>query len=302
VERSDLARPADPPLCPACRAAIEGLPQPIAGYRLVRELGRGRMGIVYLALRSADGAVVALKTIAPAVDPSPGDVRRFLREAEVLRRLDHPNIVAFRDMGESNGALYFAMDYVPGTDAQRLLKDQGPLPIRRAVRLVCQVLQALEYTHGRQLVHRDVKPANLLVTEATGQEVVKLADFGLARVYESSKLSGLTLTGDVGGTVPYLAPEQILDLRGARPPADQYSSAATLYHLLTDCFVYDLPKGDFPNQLLMVLQSPPVDVRTRRADVPDTLACVIHRGLAKEPERRFADVTAMREALLPFCQ
>jgi serine/threonine-protein kinase len=300
VERSDRTQAAGPPLCPACRADVRGMPQPIAGYQLVRELGRGGMGIVYLALRSADGAVVALKTIAPAVDPSPGDVQRFLREAEVLRRLDHPNIVAFRDMGESNGVLYFATDYVPGTDALRLLADQGPLPIRRAVGLVCQLLQALEYAHGRGLVHRDVKPANLLVTEAAGREVAKLADFGLARVYESSRLSGLTLKGDVGGTVPYLAPEQILDLRGARPPADQYSAAATLYHLLTDRFVYDLPQGDFPNQLLMVLQSPPVDVRSRRADVPEALARAIHRGLAKEPERRFADVTALREALLPF--
>src|SRR5262249_40419878 len=148
----------------------------------------------------------------------------------------------FREMGESNGQLYFAMDYVPGTDAGRLLKAHGPLPAGRAVALVCQLLEALEYAHAKGYVHRDIKPANLLVTEIGGREVAKLADFGLARVYQTSRLSGLTMMGDRGGTIAFVAPEQLTHFRDAKPAVDQYSAGATLYNLLTQRFVYDLPK------------------------------------------------------------
>src|SRR5207247_6873114 len=108
-----------PPLCPGCIAASQAHPQPIAGYRIVRELGRGAMGIVTVAIRLADGRAVALKTITPKSVATPHDVARFLREANILRELDHPHIVAFRDMGESSGRFYFTMDYVHGTDAGR---------------------------------------------------------------------------------------------------------------------------------------------------------------------------------------
>src|SRR5262249_39332353 len=144
----------------------------------------------------------------------------------------HPNIVAFQEMGESEGRLYFAMDYVRGTDAAALLKEHGPLPVARAVGLVRQMLRALDYAHAKQFVHRDIKPANLLVAGAGGQETARLADFGLARVYQASQLSGLTMTGDIGGTVAFMAPEQITNYREAKPPVDQYAAAASLYNLL----------------------------------------------------------------------
>jgi serine/threonine-protein kinase len=151
------------PLCPICIQQIRNQDQPIAGYRIVRELGSGGMGVVFLALREADGTAVALKTITPAIIPSEKDVARFLREADILRALDHPKIVACRDVGEAKGQLYFAMEYVPGRDAKHLLQEyDGPLPIDRAVALVCQLLKALQYAHGRKFVHRDIKPANLL--------------------------------------------------------------------------------------------------------------------------------------------
>jgi serine/threonine-protein kinase len=257
------------------------------------------MGFVHLALRVADGAVLALKTITPEVAGTQADVARFLREANTLRQLDHPNIVAFRDMGESADRLYFAMEFIRGTDAHRLLRAHGPLPVRRAVGLTCQLLEALEYAHAKGFVHRDIKPANVLVTEVAGQEGVKLTDFGLARVYQASTISGLTLKGEVAGTIAFLAPEQITNFREAKPAADQYSAAASLYNLLTSSFVYDLPRL-FQDQLLMILQGKPVPIRKRRADIPDGLAGVIHRALAREPKDRFADVSAMREALVPY--
>src|SRR5262249_22179612 len=153
--------------------------------------------------------------ISPATAGSPMEVQRFLREAKILRELRHPHIVAFRDMGEVDGLLYIAMDLVTGTDAQGLLRREGPLATSRAVRLVCQLLEALEYAHARGFVHRDIKPGNLLLMQENGREVVKLVDFGLARVYQESSMSGLTMTGDLGGTLAFMAPEQITSFRSA---------------------------------------------------------------------------------------
>jgi serine/threonine-protein kinase len=257
------------------------------------------MGLVYLALRQTDGLLMAVKTIIPAVAGSSAQVERFLREANILRELNHPHIVAFRDMNEANGVMYFAMDYVRGTDAARLLRQQGTFTVGRAVNLVCQLLDALAYAHARRIVHRDIKPSNLLVTPDGQQELVKVADFGLARVYQSSNLSGLTMTGDIGGTVAYMPPEQITEYREARPAADQYSAAATLYNLLTGAYIYNLP-GEFQKQLLMILHDDPVPILSRRPDLPEGLAQVIHRALSRNPEDRWPDAAAMCEALLPY--
>jgi serine/threonine-protein kinase len=287
-----------PRICPACREQIRRQPQPIPDYHLVRELGRGGMGIVYLAV-AATGRAVALKAITPAVAGSRGHVDRFLREARILQQLDHPNIVAFRAMGEAGGQLYFAMDFVRGIDGERLVKGQGPLAVGRAVGLVCQLLQALEYAQAKGFVHRDIKPANLLIVTEGGRETVKLADFGLARVYQASELSGLTLKGEMGGTIAYMAPEQISSFREAKPEVDQYAAAATLYNLLTGHLIFDLPRNT-ADRILMILQDEPVAIRQRRANLPEPLAAIIHRALAREPHERFAHVRDLRKALLPY--
>jgi serine/threonine-protein kinase len=273
--------------------------QPVPGYRIVRELGRGAMGVVYLAQRLADGTAVALKTITPAVSGTPNLLARFLREASILRELVHPHIVTFQEMGQTDDLLWFAMDYVPGTDAGHFLEQHGPTPVGRAVGWICQVLLALEYAHGRGFVHRDIKPANVLITDVGGGEAVKLADFGLARHYHDSKLSGLTLTGSVGGTIAFMAPEQITHFREAKPPSDQYSAAATLYNLLTGCYVYDFPPRS-QGRLALILGKPPVPLRQRRPDLPEELAAVIHRALARDPAERFSDAGQMRQALRRF--
>jgi pSer/pThr/pTyr-binding forkhead associated (FHA) protein len=288
-------------VCRVCRDAAAREGQRVAGYLILRELGRGGMGVVFLALREDDGSLVALKTIVPTVSGARNQVSLFLREARILEHLDHPNIVAFQEMGESEGRLYFAMDYVRGTDAAALLKEHGPLPVARAVGLVRQLLRALDYAHAKQFVHRDIKPANLLVAEEDGQEVARLADFGLARVYQASQLSGLTMTGDIGGTVAFMAPEQITNYREAKPAVDQYAAAASLYQLLTGKLPFDLPRTS-QERLLMILHEEPVPIRERRPDLPAELAEVIHRALAKEPDERFAGVKALRQALRPFAR
>jgi eukaryotic-like serine/threonine-protein kinase len=279
---------------------MRGYGQPVPGYRLLRELGRGGTGVVYLAARDGDGTLVALKTILPAVEASPKEVQKFLREADILRQLNHPRIVRFLDMNITGGQLWFAMEFIPGTDAARLLKKHGPLPVERAVRLVCQALKALEYAHARGFIHRDIKPANLLVTRRrSGREVAVLADFGLARVYQASQLSGLTMTGAMGGTPMFMPPEQITHYRQARPAADQYAAAMTLYNLLTGRYGFDLPE-QFKHWITMILEDDPIPLRQRRPELPAELEAVVHRALHKDPEGRFPDVRAFRMALKTF--
>jgi serine/threonine-protein kinase len=296
----DLFPPDLAPICRVCQEEVRQHDQSFDDYLVVRRLGVGGMGVVSLALRKADGMPVAIKTITPAVNAEPRDLQRFLREAAILRDLLHPKIVAFREMGTVDDRPYIVMDYVRGTDASRLVKAEGPLAIGRAVGLVCQLLEALEYAHAKNYVHRDIKPANLLLTHEDGREVVKVADFGLARIYQASKLSGVTLKGDVGGTIAYMPPEQLTNFREAKPAADRYAAGATLYNLLTNSLIYDLPRR-YEMQMLKILHEDPVRIQDRRADIPDDLAEMIHRALLREPDERFADVTEMREALLPFC-
>jgi serine/threonine-protein kinase len=285
---------------PAPRSGSTKPPSSIAGYEIVEELGRGGMGVVYRALRPSDGLDVAIKTIHPAVVAGEREVQRFLREAQILCTLRHPNIVGFHQMGREGDLFYIVMDYVRGEDAKKLLEEQRRLPAARAVRLVCDVLEALQYAHGHRFVHRDVKPANMLVAESGRAEVCRLADFGLARVYHATKLSGLTVLGNVGGTVPYMAPEQITNYRDARPPADQYATAATLYHLLSGCYTHDFDEERGEQQLKNILVRQPVPIAERCGHIPSGLSAAIHRALAKDPTRRFPNVAAFREALQPF--
>jgi hypothetical protein len=287
-------------LCTKCAAQSRSLPQPIKGYQIVREIGHGSMGVVSLALSETTAQAVAVKTITPAAAGTPAAVERFRREARTLRALNHPNIIALLDEGESNGILYFVMQYVEGTDAGKLLRRDGAMPVRRAIRLMGPALDALAHAHSNGFVHRDIKPSNLLVTETGGVEKVWLADFGLARVYQASEMSGLTFNGDIGGTVAFMPPEQITEYRDAKPPSDQYAAAASLYNLLTGRYVYDLPEHDFQRSLLIVLSDDPVPIEKRRTDLPRGLPQVIKKALAREPGDRFADVAGFRSALRPF--
>jgi serine/threonine-protein kinase len=267
----------------------------LPGYRVLREVGRGGMGVVYEAL-APEGGRVAVKTVLPAVRPNTTEVERFLREADILARLEHPNVVRFLAAGQTGSHLFFVMEFVEGANASHLVRDLGPLPIARAVGWTCQLLEALTCAHASGFVHRDIKPGNLLVTP---DDRVKLADFGLARAYQDSPMSGLTLTGAVGGTPEFMAPEQVLHFRSVGPAADQYAAAATLYYLLTARRLHDAA-GRPATLFKLILQSDPVQLHTRRADVPPGLAAAVHRALSRQPEGRFPDANSFRLALLPY--
>lgn len=158
------------------------------------------------------------------------------------------------------------------------------------------MLDALEYAHERGYVHRDIKPPNVMIQHTEGKDLVWLTDFGLARTYQASRLSGLTLTGELGGTTKFMPREQILSFREAGPAVDQYSAAATLYMLLTNQHVYDYP-DEFSAQLSMILTSVTVPLDKRRDDLPPGLVQAIQRALACEVGERFADVAGFRNAI-----
>jgi len=271
----------------------------IAGYRVGDKLGEGGMGVVYRATHLASGDEVAVKTIRPAGALTVPAVTKFVREADIVRRLAHPGIVTFRDSGVAGGRVWFAMEYVPGANAGEVAKKNKPLAVGRAVGWMVQALDALAYAHAEGFVHRDVKPENLLVTTAGGREVVKVADFGLARAYEASPLSGLTLTGQAGGTVAFMPPEQVLDMRSVKPSADQYAAGATLYRLLTGHHVHP-PSGSVQAHLRRVLEEDATPIRTHRPDLPAGLAKAVHRALSRAAADRFPDVTAFATAVRPF--
>jgi serine/threonine protein kinase len=226
----------------------------------------------------------------------PHRIARFLRETRVLSQLRHPNVVRSLDVGTAGPAVFLVMEYERGPDAARVVRDRGPVAVRPAVKLVCQALAGLAHAHARGFVHRDVKPANLLIGRTGGKRMVKLADFGLARAYNESALSGLTFHGDVTGTPAFMAPEQITHYRDVGPAADQYSAAATLYHLLSAAYPHDLPK-DLAGAFTAVLTSEPVPLRDRRLGVPEPVASAVHKALSRDPNARFKDIQDFARAL-----
>lgn len=270
-----------------------------AGYQIDREIGRGGMGVVYRATREKDGLPVAIKTIRPVVGVGRKPIDRFLREGRILSALDHKNIISFREFGDADGVIYLVMDFVEGDDLGVRLRERGPEPVSKAVRIICQVLSGLAHAHSKGFVHRDIKPSNILLHRDGASRTPKLADFGLARVYEASRISGLTMQGEIGGTPAYMAPEQVTHYRLVKPPADQYAAAATLYKILTGYYIHDLPK-DLGASIGMIVSANPVPIIERRSDLPEGLADVIHKALRREPEDRYPDVMCFRKELARF--
>jgi serine/threonine-protein kinase len=271
----------------------------IPGYRLEKLVGRGSMGDVYRAHRISDGAHVAVKVISLLEGITGRHVERFLREARILSSLDHRNIVRYLDSGQSDGLVYLVMELIDGPDTAKVVKRGGALDVPTATRMTVQAIDGLAHAHASGFIHRDVKPANLLLGREKGKRVVKLADFGLARCYEASGMSGRTLHGEIGGTPAFMAPEQVTHYRDVLPVSDQYSIAATLYFLLTGKYPLNFA-SDPKEQLVQIATEPRVPIRSLRPSIPAGLAVVIHKGMANEPEDRYADVLEFREALKPF--
>ncbi|WP_458315897.1 serine/threonine-protein kinase [Mycolicibacterium brisbanense] len=266
-----------------------------AGYSIQRLLGAGGMGEVYLAQHPRLPRLDALKILSTDTTRDDEFRARFTREAELAATLWHPHIVGVHDRGEFEGHLWISMDYVEGTDARHMVEKQYPagMPYEDVVEIVTAVAEALDFAHERRLLHRDVKPANILVTTptASARRRVLLTDFGIAR--EADDVSGLTETNMAIGTVAYVAPEQ-LSSKALDGRADQYALAATAFHLLTGA-----PLFDDANRIVVAgkhLNTPPPRLSERRPDLAH-LDAAMAKALAKNPDQRYARCIDFARAL-----
>ncbi|WP_067826623.1 serine/threonine-protein kinase [Nocardia inohanensis] len=267
------------------------LDETFAGYRLLRVLGAGGMGTVYLAEHPRLPRQLALKLLNLDIAAQREWRDRFEREANLVARLDHPNIVAVQDRGVHDGRLWIAMQYVHGTDAARL--DPRGVSVERALRVIAETGAALDYAHSCGILHRDVKPANILLSapESGRAERAVLTDFGIARLADSN--TQLTTTGTFSATLAYASPEQLsgepLDHR-----SDQYSLACSLFTMLAGQPPFAATN---PGQVVAGHLNKPVPaLRLVRADVPEALDAVIARAMAKNRDQRFASCTAFAQA------
>jgi formylglycine-generating enzyme required for sulfatase activity/serine/threonine protein kinase len=259
-------------------------------YVVLDKLGEGGMGVVLRARHRRMKRTVAIKVLSSAAMKQAGAVDRFHREVEAVAKLSHPNIVTAYDADEHRGMHYLAMEYVEGHDLASVVKEHGPLPVQQAVECILQAARGLQYAHSKGIVHRDIKPGNLLLDK---EGTVKILDMGLARIAGAEAALGgaepLTTTGQVMGTCDYMAPEQSLDTHQADARADIYSLGCTFYRLLTGNPPYQAET--FAKLFLMHLESPIPSLCDARPDVPKTLDAVCQRMLAKKPENRYQSMT-----------
>ncbi len=301
---SDAAQPA---------AATSPAPKTVEGrvfgeYTVLDRLGAGGMGEVFKARHRRMNRIVAIKVLASAAMRSPDAVKRFQREVEAAARLSHPNIVTAYDAGEQDGVHYLVMEYVAGRDLSSLLRERGPLPPADVVNYLVQAARGLGYAHNKGVVHRDIKPGNLLLDE---EGTVKVLDMGLARFDAAAgdvltaAQEGLTQSGQVMGTVDYMAPEQAFDTRQADARADIYSLGCTMYRLLTGESLFT---GETLVQKLLAHREQAIpSLRAARPELSEALDRILARMVAKQPQERYAsmgelihDLEAVHSRSLPL--
>lgn len=245
----------------------------IAGYRLLEKIGSGSMGTVYKATQLSLQRTVAIKILSPHLARDPRYVERFLREARAVARLSHPNVISGIDVGEAEGVRYFVMEFASGLTVQKLLDRGGPMDESRVARIALQIARALEHAHEAGLVHRDVKPDNILIT---GDGVAKLCDLGLAK---DRPESGVSL-----GTPYYISPEQAEGITDVDIRSDLYAFGATLYHMLAG-----RPPFEGRAQVVMAkhVKEEPPPLRSLAPDVSPEMEEIVHRLLRKDRNQRF---------------
>ena len=284
----------------------------IADYEIIRKLGGGTMGLVFLAHNQIMGRDEVLKLISRDIIDSPGVLDRFLREIRAVARLRHPNIVAAYFAFRAGGSLVFAMEYVEGLDLARMVKAKGPMPVSHACSFIHQAALGLQHAHQAGMVHRDIKPGNLMLTREGDRAIIKVLDFGIAKAgreqevldpapndegRELNRSSDLTAFGQMMGTPAFIAPEQIVDAQKADIRADIYSLGCTLYFLLSG-------RAPFEGATMDVLrahrstEAQPLNLV--RSEVPAELAEVVAKMMAKKPAQRFKEPAEVAKALTPF--
>lgn len=258
-------------------------------YEVEREIGRGGNARIFLA-RDPGGCAVALKILHPELLVSVA-ADRFLREIKLASQLDHPHIARLLDSGEQEWLVYYVMSYAEGATLREYLDQCNRLPVAETLRIASDLLDALDHAHGRGIIHRDVKPANVVLSS----EGAVLLDFGIARAVAASGTDQLTRSGIAVGTSTYMSPEQITALTDIDYRCDLYSLGCVLYECLAGEPPFVHRNEAVVLQLHLTLPAP--DVRKLRSDTPAEFAAGISRALAKSPKDRWSSAAAMREAL-----
>lgn len=259
----------------------------LGNYVLIERIGAGGMGQVFKARHRVMDRFVAIKVLPDAMTKDPTAISRFHREVKAAAKLNHPNIVTAYDADQSGGVHFLVMELVDGSDLSAIIKKNGPLPVDRAVNYILQAAKGLEFAHKKGVVHRDIKPANLLLQN---EGTVKILDMGLARLHEDHPQADLTTTGDVMGTVDYMAPEQAMSTKSADARADIYALGCSLHFLLTGKSTYE---GDTVMARLLAHREQPIP-RLMSAfipNVPDQLESVFRKMVAKSVEDRYQSMT-----------
>lgn len=284
--------PADKPIPQALAASLE--------YEVIREISRGGMGVVYLARNRRMDRLECLKVVNEALLRRGDALERFEREMRSAARLNHQSIVTAYSSPALEGLVAFAMEFVDGTDLHKLVKSCGPLPVSNACYYAWQVAQGLQHAHERQMVHRDIKPGNLMLTRDGKKQAVKILDFGLAKATSEYPVDGgLTGEGQMLGTPLYMAPEQIKSASTSDIRADIYSLGCTLYYLLTGHAPFGGKRSLY--EILHAQQSETArPLNEFRTDVPAELAAIVARMIAKAPADRFQEPADVARALAPY--
>lgn len=271
----------------------------IGKYVVVDCIGRGGNGIVLKARhRLLPDRCVALKTVdTRSLHRNEEALARFRREIDIVSRLDHPNVVRALDVIQTRTSFYLVLEFIAGRDLGAVVRERGPLPVPEAVDYVVQAARGLAYAHKGGIVHRDVKPTNLLLTE---EGVVKLSDLGLARFCNEEPQADLTMKGLAIGTPEFMAPEQAEDASSVGPRSDLFSLGATLFHLLTGN--QPIEGSSYLHKLTQLLTLPPRPLAQVRPDVPPGLAAVVDRLRSRNPAERPESAEAAIALLEPYCK
>lgn len=303
-------------ICPACQKAAEERPAEvlgellrqalgvkqeaqtpaIPGYQILRELGRGGFGAVWLATQEKTGRQVALKTMLQSRRPTPQQSAQFEREMDVMTVLQHPNLVTIFDRGRQGQIHYFALEYMEGGSVWDVMQQRGKLPWPTVRPLMLQSLDGLAHAHQQGFIHRDLKPPNILLTGTPDAWTAKVSDFGLAKSFTRAGMTKGNITmGGFAGTPPYMAPEHITNYRFVKPSTDVFEMAATFYHVVTGTIVWDLPRGGEPYKA--ILEGAIQPIARRAPDLPKAVAEVFDRALRRDPAQRHRDGGEFLKAL-----